>query len=113
VSETGPRSHPPDDEPPGRGQPERVTLVLGTTAGGTGTHVRMLADGLAGRGVAVTVAGPAATDARLAFSAVPGVSFAAVEIGERPRPGDLTTILRLRGETSIAAFPAPPRAPGH
>jgi len=23
------------------------------------------------------------------------------------------TILRLRGETSIAAFPAPPRAPGH
>ena len=56
----------------------------------------MLADGLAGRGVAVTVAGPSAAGARLAFSAVPGVSFAAVEIGDRPRPGDLASILRLR-----------------
>ncbi len=80
----------------GREPPRRVVLVLGTTAGGTGTHVRMLADGLAGRGVAVTVAGPAADGARLAFSAVPGVSFAAVEIGDRPRPGDLASILRLR-----------------
>jgi len=80
-----------------REPPRRVALVLGTTAGGTGTHVRMLADGLAGRGVAVTVAGPAAAGAGLAFSAVPGVSFAAVEIGDRPRPRDLASILRLRG----------------
>ena len=80
-----------------REPPRRVALVLGTTAGGTGTHVRMLADGLAGRGVAVTVAGPAAAGARLAFSAVPGVSFAAVEIGDRPRRRDLASILRLRG----------------
>src|SRR3984957_16149356 len=56
----------------------------------------MLADGLAGRGVAVTVAGPSSADARLAFGAVPGASFAAVEIGDRPRPGDLASILRLR-----------------
>jgi glycosyltransferase involved in cell wall biosynthesis len=76
----------------------------------------MLADGLAGRGVAVTVAGPSAAAARLAFPAVPpgpappgpaapasappvpspAVSFAAVEIGARPRPGDLVSILRLR-----------------
>jgi glycosyltransferase involved in cell wall biosynthesis len=80
----------------GREPPRRVVLVLGTTAGGTGTHVRMLADGLAGRGVAVTTAGPASAGARLAFSAVPGVSFAAVEIGDRPRPGDVASILRLR-----------------
>lgn len=80
----------------GREPPRRVVLVLGTTAGGTGTHVRMLADGLAGRGVAVTAAGPASAGARLAFSAVPGVSFAAVEIGDRPRPGDLASVLRLR-----------------
>ena len=80
----------------GREPPRRVVLVLGTTAGGTGTHVRMLADGLAGRGVAVTAAGPASACARLAFSAVPGVSFAAVEIGDRPRPGDLASVLRLR-----------------
>jgi glycosyltransferase involved in cell wall biosynthesis len=57
----------------------------------------MLAAGLAGRGVAVTVAGPSAADARLAFSAVPGVSFAAAQIGDRPRPGDLASMLRLRG----------------
>lgn len=80
-----------------REPPRRVALVLGTTAGGTGTHVRMLADGLAGRGVTVTVAGPAAAGNRLAFSAVPGVSFAAVEIGDRPRPRDLASIRRLRG----------------
>jgi glycosyltransferase involved in cell wall biosynthesis len=80
----------------GREPPRRVALVLGTTSGGTGTHVRMLADGLAGRGVAVTTAGPASAGARLAFSAVPGVSFAAVEIGDRPRPGDVASILRLR-----------------
>jgi len=92
APESGPRWHGPAGHEP----PRRVALVLGTTAGGTGTHVRMLADGLAGRGVAVTVAGPSSAGARLAFSAVPGVSFAAVEIGDRPRPGDLAGILRLR-----------------
>ena len=89
MSGTGP-------DPPGHAPPDRVALVLGTTAGGTGAHVRMLADGLAGRGVTVTVAGPSSADARLAFAAVPGTSFAAVEIGDRPRPGDTTSILRLR-----------------
>lgn len=39
----------------------RVGYVLGTSAGGTGRHVRMLADGLARRGVTVSVYGPAAT----------------------------------------------------
>jgi glycosyltransferase involved in cell wall biosynthesis len=63
----------------------------------------MLADGLAGRGVAVTVAGPTAADTRLAFSAVPGVAFAAVEIGDRPRRGDLASILRLRGLLAASA----------
>jgi glycosyltransferase involved in cell wall biosynthesis len=74
----------------------RVTLVLGTSAGGTGAHVRMLAAGLAGRGVGVSVAGPSAAEARFSFSAVPGVSFAPAEIGGRPRPGDLAVIRRLR-----------------
>jgi glycosyltransferase involved in cell wall biosynthesis len=63
----------------------------------------MLADGLAGRGVAVTAAGPSSAGARLAFSAVPGVAFAAVEIGDRPRPGDLASILRLRRLLSARA----------
>jgi glycosyltransferase involved in cell wall biosynthesis len=78
-----------------REPPRRVALVLGTTAGGTGTHVGMLAAGLAGRGIAVTVAGPSPAGARLALPAA--VSFRAVEIGDRPRPGDLASILRLRG----------------
>ncbi len=94
MNRTGPE--PARRGPAERESPRRVVLVLGTSAGGTGTHVRMLADGLAGRGVAVTVAGPSSAGARLAFSAVPGVSFAAVEIGDRPRPGDLASILRLR-----------------
>ena len=39
----------------------RVAYVLGTSAGGTARHVRMLADGLARRGVVVSVYAPAAT----------------------------------------------------
>ena len=100
MNDSGPPSPRAESPRPGspRGEPPRaVTLVLGTTAGGTGTHVRMLSDGLAGRGIGVTVAGPSSDDARLAFSAVPGTSFAAVEIGDRPRPGDLASLLRLRG----------------
>ncbi len=39
----------------------KVAFVLGVTTGGTVRHVRMLADGLGQRGVAVTVFGPART----------------------------------------------------
>jgi glycosyltransferase involved in cell wall biosynthesis len=80
----------------GAESPRRVALVLGTSAGGTGAHVRMLADGLSRRGIAVSVAGPLSADARFSFSALPAVSFTAVEISGRPRAGDLTEILRLR-----------------
>jgi glycosyltransferase involved in cell wall biosynthesis len=76
--------------------PERVTLVLGTVAGGTGAHVKMLASGLAARGVGVAVAGPSSADTRFLFSAVPSVAFSAVEISGRPRAGDVVSILRLR-----------------
>lgn len=76
--------------------PRGVTLVLGTSAGGTGAHVRMLAAGLSLRGIPVSVAGPASSDARFSFSAVPAVGFTAVEISGRPRPGDLAVMLRLR-----------------
>ena len=76
--------------------PSCVTLVLGTSAGGTGAHVRMLAAGLARRGIAVSVAGPSAAGARFAFSAAPSVRFCAVEIGDRPRAGDVAVLRRLR-----------------
>jgi glycosyltransferase involved in cell wall biosynthesis len=77
--------------------PECVTLVVGTVAGGTGLHVKLLVTGLAERGVGVSVAGPSSADTRFSFSAVPSVSFSAVEISVRPRPGDLPSVLRLRG----------------
>lgn len=98
---------------PGGGPPpySRVTLVVGTTAGGTGTHVRMLAAGLAGRGTAVSVAGPAAAGQRFAFSAVPAVTFVPVEIGDRPRAGDLAVIAALR-RLLTRPEPGRPGAPG-
>jgi len=74
----------------------RVTLVLGTVAGGTGAHVKMLATGLAARGVGVSVAGPSSADTRFSFSRVPSVAFSAVRIAAGPRPGDAVSVLRLR-----------------
>ena len=70
----------------------RVVLLTGTTAGGTGTHVRMLAAGLAGSGIEVTVAGPRQTR----LDQVPRARFAAVEFGDRPRPRDAMAVLALR-----------------
>ena len=74
----------------------RVAFVVGTTAGGTGAHVRMLAAGLARRGMAVSVFGPASAAAVLGVAALPGVGFTPVEFGDRPRPGDAAAVLRLR-----------------
>jgi glycosyltransferase involved in cell wall biosynthesis len=75
---------------------ERVTLVLGTSAGGMGTHVRMLAVGLSDRGIAVVVIGPSSADARFSFAALPQAAFAAVEIGARPGAADFAGLARLR-----------------
>jgi glycosyltransferase involved in cell wall biosynthesis len=74
----------------------RVAFVVGTTAGGTGAHVRMLAAGLARRGMAVSVFGPASSAAVLGVASLPGVEFTPVEFGDRPRPGDAAAVLRLR-----------------
>ena len=77
----------------------KVAFVLGTSAGGTGLHVRMLAAGCAARGVRAEVFGPPQADRDFGFAgdARGGVGFTAVSIGGRPRvPGDLRTITRLR-----------------
>jgi glycosyltransferase involved in cell wall biosynthesis len=91
----------------------KVAFVLGTSAGGLGRHVRMLAAGCAARGETVAVFGPARTDRDFGFSVPcpPGsgaaakdspsaarpVTFAAVEIADRPRVlRDLRAISRLR-----------------
>ncbi|WP_248965569.1 glycosyltransferase family 4 protein [Sphaerisporangium perillae] len=73
----------------------KVALVLGTSAGGVGRHVRMLAEGLAREGHQVVVAGPASTDAAFGFSGV--ARFAEVPISDRPRPmSDARAVGRLR-----------------
>ena len=76
----------------------RLALVLGTSTGGTARHVKMLAAGLAARGLPVTVFGPAQTDRDFAFGAGTAlVHFAAVEIAGRPRLlRDLRAIAGLR-----------------
>jgi len=81
---------------PGTTELRRVALVVGTTAGGTGAHVRMLAAGMGRRGLAVSVFGPASAAAVLGVESLPGVAFTPVEFGDRPRPGDLEAALRLR-----------------
>jgi glycosyltransferase involved in cell wall biosynthesis len=82
---------------PGAATPP-VALVLGTSTGGVIRHARMLAAGLASAGAAVAVYAPPATLRLLAAgSPLPAaVSLAPVEIGDRPRPGDARTLLRLR-----------------
>ena len=75
----------------------KVAFVLGTSTGGTGRHVRMLAAGCAARGGPAEVFGPAQTDRDFGFSAVTRVGFTAVDIADRPRAGrDVAAIRRLR-----------------
>ncbi len=71
----------------------KVSYVLGTTSGGTGRHVAMLAQACAAAGVQVGVFGPSSTQSMFA----PGLAFTPVPIADRPRPvSDLTAVLRLR-----------------
>jgi glycosyltransferase involved in cell wall biosynthesis len=56
----------------------------------------MLAAGLARRGIAVSVFGPASAAAVLGVASLPGVEFTPVEFGDRPRPADAAAVLRLR-----------------
>ena len=78
----------------------KVAYVLATSAGGLGRHVRMLAAGSSARGVTVAVFGPVQTNRDFAFTTPrppDPVTFAAVEIADRPRVlTDLRAIARLR-----------------
>ena len=72
--------------------PSRIAYVIGTTAGGTGRHAAMLAEGCTARGLAVSVFGPAVTR-----SVFPAVAFTTLDIADRPRPArDAAALLRLR-----------------
>jgi glycosyltransferase involved in cell wall biosynthesis len=98
----------------------KIAFVLGTTSGGTGRHVRMLAAGCMARGVSSVVFGPGETQRDFAFElsgpasgvagiisggtgprpgagASAGVTFQAVEFGDRPHVArDGLAVLRLR-----------------
>jgi glycosyltransferase involved in cell wall biosynthesis len=77
-----------------------IAFVLGTSTGGIGRHVKMLAAGCAARGVPVAVFGPAPTDGDFGFTrdGASPVAFAAVDVADRPRLlADLRAIARLRG----------------
>jgi glycosyltransferase involved in cell wall biosynthesis len=74
--------------------------VLATSTGGVGTHVRAVLPALADAGAAVTVCGPAATDALFAFSAA-GATFRPVEISAGLDPlADARAVVSLRRATA-------------
>jgi glycosyltransferase involved in cell wall biosynthesis len=80
----------------------RVALVLATSAGGVGRHVRSVAAGLRDRGVNVVVLGPSSAEDLFGFAAV-GARFAPVEIADRPHPvADTRAVARLRRLTRDA-----------
>jgi glycosyltransferase involved in cell wall biosynthesis len=75
---------------------ERVVLVLATSTGGVGRHVRSLAEGLTAAGHRVTVCGPRDTQPRFDFTAA-GARFVPVQIAAGPDPvRDTWALLRLR-----------------
>ena len=74
----------------------KVAFVLGTTAGGTGRHVQMLAAGCAVRSIPCAVFGPRETQRDFGFGFGDGVEFGAVDIGDRPNVRDGLAVLRLR-----------------
>jgi glycosyltransferase involved in cell wall biosynthesis len=78
-------------------QPPVVSYVVGATDGGTGRHVAMLVRGSAAAGLSVTVFGPAGIGDLLGPANQPAARFAAVAIGDRPRPAsDAAVVRRLR-----------------
>ena len=80
----------------------RIALVLGTSAGGVGRHVRSLAAGLTDLGAQVAVLGPPATEDLFGFAAA-GARFEPMDISDRPNPvGDLRTVAKLRGSLRAA-----------
>ena len=82
--------------PESRRRPVRIVLVIGTTVGGVGTHVRSVVDRLPKDEFAVTVVGPPVTEEHFAFTAS-GATFVPVTISTAPRPGrDVIAIRRLR-----------------
>ncbi|MFF3869673.1 glycosyltransferase family 4 protein [Micromonospora sp. NPDC001898] len=80
-----------------------VALLLASSTGGVGQHVRSVARGLAEAGAPVLVCGPAATEEQFDFTGV-GARFRPVEIPASPTPADARAVAALR--RALAAEPA-------
>jgi glycosyltransferase involved in cell wall biosynthesis len=86
-----------DTTSPADGDRFAVGLVLSSSTGGIGSHVRALADDLAAAGQRVTVLGPAATQHRFAFARDGGaVRFGVAEIGQRRLVAHTRAVGRIR-----------------
>ncbi|WP_433392897.1 glycosyltransferase family 4 protein [Micromonospora sp. KLBMP9576] len=72
-----------------------VALLLASSTGGVGQHVRSLARGLTAGGAAVLVCGPAATQEQFDFTGA-GARFLPVEIPASPTPADARAVTALR-----------------
>ncbi|SCG74390.1 glycosyltransferase family 4 protein [Micromonospora coxensis] len=83
------------DATPAPGRPGTVVLLLASSTGGVGQHVRSVARGLAAAGTPVLVCGPAATQDQFDFTGV-GARFAPVEIPASPTPADARAVSVLR-----------------
>ncbi|MEU8094726.1 glycosyltransferase family 4 protein [Micromonospora chalcea] len=83
------------DASPAPRWPGSVALVLASSTGGVGQHVRSIAEGLTEAGASVLVCGPAATEEQFGFTGV-GARFTLVEIPASPTPGDARAVTALR-----------------
>lgn len=86
----------------GAGWPGTVALLLASSTGGVGQHVRSVARGLVVGGASVLVCGPAATQEQFDFAGV-GARFVPVEIPANPTPADARAVAALR--RALAATP--------
>lgn len=87
---------------PFRGWRGTVALLLASSTGGVGQHVRSLAEGLTAAGASVLVCGPAATQEQFDFTGV-DARFLPVEIPASPTPADARAVTALR--RALAAEP--------
>lgn len=87
---------------PRAGRGGTVALLLASSTGGVGQHVRSLTTGLVSAGIAVLVCGPAATEEQFNFTGA-GARFRAVEIPASPTPADLRAVTAFR--RALAAEP--------
>ncbi|MGC4897566.1 glycosyltransferase family 4 protein [Micromonospora sp. DT31] len=83
------------DASPAPRWPGSVALVLASSTGGVGQHVRSISRGLTEAGASVLVCGPAATQDQFDFTGA-GARFTPVEIPASPTPGDARAVTALR-----------------